>query len=119
MNANTNMAMAMTTVMAMVMPTQQPSDAPPSGGVLTREPVRITWVVYGLVQAVVTVLLATEVLSERVAAIITGVALALYAGVSELFVRSEVVPRVPLEQLAAAQAQAPAPVDEEQPPTPA
>ena len=67
---------------------------------LTRDPVRWTWVIYGFVQAVITVLLATEAVSTEVAAIITGVALAIYVAISELFVRPETVPRVPLEQLA-------------------
>ena len=82
-----------------------PAEPPPSATtVLTREPVRIVWVVYGFVQAVVTVLLATEVIDQRVAAIVTGVALAAYVAVSELFVRASVVALQPLEELAAAQA---------------
>ena len=79
-----------------------PVEPPPSiPGTLTRDPVRWTWVIYGLVQAVVTVLLATEVLTAQQGAIITGVALAIYVAVSELFTRPETVPRVPLEELAA------------------
>lgn len=75
--------------------------APPEpGGALTNDPVRWTWVIYGFVQAVVTVLLAADVLSTSQAAIITGVALALYVAASELYTRPETVPRVPLEQLA-------------------
>jgi hypothetical protein len=65
--------------------------------------VRWTWVLYGLVQAVITVLLATEVIDAQQGAIITGIALAVYIAVSELFTRPETVPRVPLEQLAVAQ----------------
>jgi hypothetical protein len=57
-------------------------------------------VLYGLVQAIVTVLLATEAISAQVGAILTGVALAIYVAVSELFTRPETVPRVPLEELA-------------------
>lgn len=68
---------------------------------LTRDPVRWTWVIYGFVQAVITVLLATGAISTEVGAIITGIALAVYVAVSELFVRPETVPRVPLEELAA------------------
>jgi membrane protein YdbS with pleckstrin-like domain len=71
-----------------------------SSNTLTRDPVRWTWVIYGFVQAVITVLLATSAISTEVGAIITGVALALYVAVSELFVRPETVPRVPLEELA-------------------
>jgi hypothetical protein len=82
---------------------------PSAGNVLTNDPVRWSWVIYGFVQAVITVLLATEAISAQTGAIITGVALALYVAVSELFVRPETVPRIPLEKLAAA---------EEQPPTP-
>jgi hypothetical protein len=76
---------------------------------ITRDPVRWTWVIYGFVQAVVTVLLATEAIEPEAAAIITGVALALYIAVSELFTRPETVPRVPLEELAAAERNAPRP----------
>jgi hypothetical protein len=71
-----------------------------SSNTLTRDPVRWTWVIYGFVQAVITVLLATGAVSTEVGAIITGIALAIYAAVSELFVRPETVPRVPLEELA-------------------
>ena len=70
---------------------------------LTRDPVRIVWVTYGLVQAIVTVLLLASAIDEVVGGIITGVALAIYAAVSELFVRTETVPRQPLEDLAYAQ----------------
>jgi membrane protein YdbS with pleckstrin-like domain len=79
----------------------RPYEPPPTSNTLTRDPVRWTWVLYGLIQAVITVLLATEAIDQEVAAIITGVALALYVAVSELFTRPETVPRVPLEQLAA------------------
>ncbi|HEY7009078.1 MAG TPA: hypothetical protein VH395_09070 [Jatrophihabitantaceae bacterium] len=80
------------------------NDRPPepaAAGALTRDPVRWTWVLYGFVQAVITVLLATEIVDARVGAIITGVALAAYIAVSELFTRPETVPREPLAQLAA------------------
>jgi hypothetical protein len=83
--------------------------APIGGGRLTRDPVRWTWVLYGLVQAVVTVLLGAEVVSAQGGAIITGVALAAYIAVSELFVRPETVPRVPLEELAATRPSEPPP----------
>jgi hypothetical protein len=78
--------------------------APGPAGALTKDPVRWTWVLYGLVQAVITILLATEAISNDVGAIITGIALALYVAVSELYTRPETVPRAPLEALAAAQA---------------
>ena len=80
------------------------TDPPLPAGRLSRDPVRWTWVIYGFVQAVVTVLLATDVLSTQQGAIITGVALALYIAVSELFTRPETVPRAPLEELAGQQA---------------
>ena len=79
---------------------------PPTGVVhtLTKDPVRWTWVVYGFVQAVITVLLAVGAVSTEVGAVITGIALALYIAVSELFVRPETVPREPLRELAMATA---------------
>ena len=70
--------------------------------VLSNDPVRWVWVCYGLVQAVMIVLLTADVISERVMAAVTGVALACYVAVSELFVRHETVPRQPLAELAAA-----------------
>jgi hypothetical protein len=85
----------------MTAPALPPEPGP--AGALTRDPVRWTWIIYGFVQAVVTVLLATEVLSAQAGAIVTGIALALYVAVSELFTRPETVPRVPLEELAAGQ----------------
>lgn len=86
----------------MTMPMARPPE-PGASSTLTRDPVRWTWVLYGFVQAVITVLLATEAIDQSTGAIITGVALAAYIAVSELFTRPETVPRVPLEQLAVAQ----------------
>jgi hypothetical protein len=67
--------------------------------VLTRDPVRIVWVSYGLIQAVVIVLMAAELVSPKVSSVVTGVALACYVAVSELFVRRETVPLEPLRAL--------------------
>lgn len=80
-----------------------PARPPPpesSGGFFSRDPVRIAWVCYGFVQATVIVLLATDVLSQRWAAIISGIGFAIYVAVSELYVRPQTVPREPLEELA-------------------
>ncbi len=77
-----------------------PTPPPSEPTVLTNDPVRISWVIYGFIQAVITVLLATDSISTEVAAIITGIALAAYIAVSELFVRRETVPREPLRRLA-------------------
>lgn len=81
---------------------------PPSGGphVLTNDPVRIVWVTYSFVQAVVIALTAAGVLNDNVSTIITTIMLAAYIAVSELFVRPETVPRQPLEELARAEAAA-------------
>jgi Flp pilus assembly pilin Flp len=68
------------------------------------DPVRVAWVVYGFIQAVVTVLMIASVLDEVIGGIITGIVLAGYAAISELFVRPATVPRQPLEELAAAEA---------------
>lgn len=79
-------------------------EPPPTGvrRVLTRDPVLIVWVCYGLIQAVVTVLIGAEVISPIVSAVVTGVALAIYVAVSELFVHHETVPLQPLREYAAA-----------------
>jgi len=79
---------------------------PAEGGhhVFTNDPVRIVWVTYSFVQAVVIALTAAGVLADNVSTIITTVMLAAYIGVSELFVRPETVPRQPLEELARAEA---------------
>lgn len=77
-----------------------PEEPDSSPKVFTNDPVRISWVIYGFIQAVIAVLLATGVVSPDVGAIIIGVALACYVAVSELFVRSETVPRGPLNELA-------------------
>ena len=82
-------------------------DAPPSGPpgprVFVNDPVLISWVIYGFVQAVIAVLLLASVIEEVVGGIIVGVSAAAYAAVSQLWVRPATVPREPLEQLAAAQ----------------
>lgn len=50
--------------------------------------VRWVWILYGLAQAVVTMLLAFEVIHGTVvAAIVTAVALIIYVGVNEILVR--------------------------------
>jgi hypothetical protein len=71
-----------------------PTQRTPS--LLAREPVRVVYVLVGFVQAVVTVLLATEAFPTEAAAIVTGITTALYAAVSELFVRHDVTPTVSL-----------------------
>ena len=82
-----------------------PLPEPPSNvNMLTRDPVRIVWVCYGFIQAVVIVLIAADVISHAVSAVVTGVALAVYVAVSELFVRRETVPLEPLRELAEQQA---------------
>ena len=79
---------------------------PPTGvsSVLVRDPVRISFAVYGFIQAVISVLLLASVISEVAGGIITGVALALYGLATQLFVSPQTVPRQPLEELAAAAA---------------
>jgi hypothetical protein len=67
--------------------------------VLTRDPVRVVWVCYGLVQAVLMVLIATEVVNPKWAAIITGIALACYVAVSELYVKKETVPLYEVQKI--------------------
>ena len=50
--------------------------------------VRWVWIFYGLAQAIVTMLLAFSVIeSTTVAAVVTAVALIVYVGVNEVFVR--------------------------------
>ena len=88
-----------------ITPTTPPAvSLPPTGvtSVLVRDPVRISFAVYGFVQAVISVLLLASVISEVAGGIITGVALALYGLVTQLFVSPQTVPRQPLEELAAA-----------------
>jgi len=81
-----------------------PPESESGTNVLTRDPVRIVWVCYAFVQGVVIALMAAQVVTERLSAVITGVALAAYVAVSELFVRPETVPREPLADLARAEA---------------
>lgn len=70
---------------------------------LTREPVRIAWVLYTLIQTIVIVLSTAAIISHTAGAVVTGIALAVHAAVAELFVRSNTVPLKPLEELAAAE----------------
>jgi hypothetical protein len=72
------------------LPDDLPEPAP--ANVLTRDPVRLVWVCYGFVQAVVIVLMAAGVVSSTTSSVVTGIALACYAAVSELFVRHETIP---------------------------
>src|SRR5262245_46379221 len=67
---------------------------------MTRDPVRIVWVCYGFIQAVVIALMAAALVSPVLSSVVTGIALALYVAVSELFVRKETVPLEPLRDLA-------------------
>ena len=77
----------------------RPSEPPSHVNVLTRDPVRIVWVIYGLVQAVVIAMMAAEWVAPKTSSVVTGVALACYVAVSELFVRRETVPLEPLRAL--------------------
>ena len=74
----------------MAVPDRPPPPAP--ANIITRDPVRLVWVCYGFVQAVVIVLMAAELVSPRVSSVVTGIALSCYAAVSELFVRHETIP---------------------------
>lgn len=67
--------------------------------VMTRDPVRIVWVVYAFLQAIVLVLSTADIVNQTVSSVVTGIALAAYVAVSELFVRHETVPRITLEEL--------------------
>lgn len=69
-----------------------PPDPHAPAGYLTRDPVRIVWVVYAFTQGVVIVLDAAEVVPERTSAIVTGIMLAAYVAVSELWVRPHTIP---------------------------
>ena len=52
------------------------------------DPVRWIWIIYGLAQATVTMLMAFDVIEgTTAAAVITAIALVLYVGVNEIFVR--------------------------------
>jgi hypothetical protein len=67
-----------------------------------REPVRVMNAVFTLIAAINAVLLGAGVYSGAVAGIITGIIAALAAFVNEIFTRAEVVPLVPLQDLAEA-----------------
>jgi membrane protein YdbS with pleckstrin-like domain len=75
----------------MASPAERPPEPAPAN-VLTRDPVRLVWVAYGLVQAVVIVLMAAELINPRWSSVVTGIALACYVAVSELFVKRETAP---------------------------
>ncbi len=82
----------------------QPPIPPKSGtNVLTKDPVRIVWVAYSLVQSVVIILATSGVIGHTFSYAVTGIALACYVAVSELFVHHETVPLQPLLDLARAQ----------------
>ena len=58
--------------------------------------VRWVWIFYGLAQAVVTMLLAFDVLEDvTVAAVVTAIALIVYVGVNEIVVRPHRSPPFP------------------------
>ena len=82
-----------------------PPPGPPGPRVFVNDPVLVSYVIYGFIQAVVAVLLLASVLDEVAGGIIVGVCAAAYAAVSQLWVRPATVPREPLEQLAAVAAQ--------------
>jgi hypothetical protein len=86
-----------------------PLPPPPGPHVFVNDPVRVGWVIYTFVQAVVTVLLIAKVVTEVAGGIVVGVTTAAYAAVSELFVRPATVARQPLEEYAAAVMATPAP----------
>ena len=73
-------------------------DEPAPANIFTRDPVRLVWVCYGFVQAVVIVLMAANVVTARLSSVVTGIALAFYVAVSELFVRHETVPIHPMKE---------------------
>ena len=77
-----------------------PPPGPPGPRVFVNDPVRVTWVVYGFVQAVIAVLLLASVIDEVAGGIIVGISAAVYAAASQLWVRPATIPREPLEQLA-------------------
>src|SRR5262245_39105244 len=61
---------------------------------LAAEPLRIAYVMYTLVSAIIAVLLIGEFIDARIGGVITGVAAAVYAAVNELLVRPAVTPVV-------------------------
>ena len=70
---------------------------------MTRDPVRIVNAITTFVLAVVAVLVGPDVIDGTTAAIVIGIVGALNLLVQELFVRPATVPRVPLEEMAAAE----------------
>lgn len=79
----------------------RPPLPPDHDTVLTKEPVRVAWIIYGALQGIVAVLLGADVISAQVGGILTGIGLVVYGAVSELFVRQAVVPLKPLNRLVA------------------
>lgn len=67
-----------------------------------REPVRVISAIFTLLSAVNAVLLGAGAYEGGMAAAITGILAAVAAFANELFTRAQVVPLVPLEDLAAA-----------------
>ena len=86
------------------MTTALPPEPVPVRSLWMREPVRVMNAAFTLVAAVNAVLLGASVYNGAVAGVVTGVIAALAAFVNEVFVRSEVVPLQPLEDLARADA---------------
>ena len=89
----------------MAVPLPQP---PPPAGVLTKDPVRVAWVLNLFIGSAITVLLATDVIEGTFAAVVTGLSTAAFTAFSLLFVSPNTVATAPLEQLAR----------EQNPPTP-
>lgn len=75
----------------------------PTRSIWQREPVRVINAVFTLLGAINAMLLGVGAYDGGAAAVVTGTLVALAAFVNELFVRAEVVPLRPLEDLAAAE----------------
>ena len=75
---------------------------PPSGepGRLTRDPVRVAWVIALVLNGVNSALLIAEKIDAVTGGLVSAVIAVVFTGVSELFVRPATVPRAPLAQLA-------------------
>lgn len=69
----------------------------------TRDPVQIVNAISTFVGAVVAILVGAGVLEDTWGGIIIGIMVAIGSLVQQLFVRPATVPRVPLEELAAAE----------------
>jgi hypothetical protein len=68
----------------------------------TRDPVQIVNACSTFVGAVVAILVGAGILADVLGGVIIGIMVALGSLVQQLFVRPATVPRVPLEELAAA-----------------